>query len=97
MNPHPHAIMHATATRLHVTVEKLMTERTMTPARGRAIAMYLVRKHLGWSYPEIGRFFSRDHTTVMVAELKIRRDLDDPATAGHIAAIEAALAALEAA
>lgn len=33
-------------------------------AEARQLAMSLIRQHLGWSYPRIGRLFSRDHQTV---------------------------------
>jgi chromosomal replication initiator protein len=40
-------------------------------ALGRQMAMYLGRKHLGLSLPEIGRYFARDHTTVLASVRKI--------------------------
>jgi chromosomal replication initiator protein len=40
-------------------------------ALGRQMAMYLGRKHLGLSLPEIGRYFGRDHTTVLASVRKI--------------------------
>ena len=36
--------------------------------------MYLVRDMLGMSYPEMGRFFCKDHTTVMSAVRKVEAD-----------------------
>ena len=36
-------------------------------AMPRQIAMYLVRRHCGLSYPEIGQRFGRHHTTVLHA------------------------------
>lgn len=39
--------------------------RTVTQAR--QLAMYLSRLVCGWSYPEVGIAFGRDHTTIMSA------------------------------
>lgn len=39
--------------------------------RARQLAMFLCRKHLSASLPEIGRFFGRDHTTVMASVRKV--------------------------
>lgn len=50
--------------------------RTRVAVRARQIAMYLIRERLGLSYPEVGRLFSRDHTTVLYAVRKIRADLE---------------------
>lgn len=33
----------------------------------RSVAMLMIRASLGWSFPQIGRLFGRDHTTVMAA------------------------------
>lgn len=41
----------------------------------RHVAMFLVRKHTGHSFPEIGRRFRRDHTTVQHACRKIESRL----------------------
>jgi chromosomal replication initiator protein len=39
----------------------------------RQIAMYLLRRHCGLSYPEIGRHFRRHHTTALHSDRLIRR------------------------
>ena len=50
-----------------MTREQLMAkDRHKLIARARAIAMRLVRDE-GYSFPEIGTYFGRDHTTVMSA------------------------------
>ncbi|MFZ9887110.1 MAG: helix-turn-helix domain-containing protein, partial [Myxococcota bacterium] len=42
----------------------------------RQVAMYLARKHIGASLPEIGRAFGgRDHTTVLSSVRKIEASL----------------------
>ncbi len=43
----------------------------------RQIAMYLVRHHTSLSFPEIGRAFKRDHTTVLSADQRITKGLAD--------------------
>ncbi len=55
--------------------------RTKQLVMPRQIAMYLARKHTGLSLPEIGkRFGGRDHTTVLHAVRKVKRQLgEDPA------------------
>jgi chromosomal replication initiator protein len=48
------------------------TARTATP---RQIAMYLLRRHCGVSYPEIGRRFNRHHTTVLHSDRLVQRKI----------------------
>jgi chromosomal replication initiator protein len=45
--------------------------RSQTVVNARHVAIYLVRTRLGNSYPEIGRVFGRDHSTVLMAVRKI--------------------------
>lgn len=42
-------------------------DRHRTPAAARQCCMFVVRSQLGLSFPEIGREFARDHTTVISA------------------------------
>jgi len=51
--------------------------RQRTVARPRQLAMYLARTLLAHSYPEIGRAFGRDHTTVIAACQRIQELLPD--------------------
>jgi len=51
--------------------------RITTP---RQIAMYLVRRHCGLSYPEIGRRFSRHHTTALHSDRVVQKQLVDNAS-----------------
>lgn len=46
----------------------------------RHIAMYLCRKHLGTSYPNLGKEFGRDHSTVQYACRAIGAEMKEP---GH--------------
>lgn len=43
--------------------------------------MYLARKHTEMSYPEIGRFMGKNHSTVILAERRIRQMLQQNANA----------------
>lgn len=53
-----------------VPVLELLSKRRHNSTE-RHIAMYLSVKLLGCSYPEVGRAFGRDHTTVMYAVKKL--------------------------
>lgn len=65
--------------------------------RPRMVAMYLARKLIKMSYPEIGRRFGgRDHSTVMFAVKKIDRlHQEDTRITKAITVIESRLSALE--
>lgn len=69
----PEDVVKAVCAEYGVTPSELLShDRHAYLARARMVAMYLARKHVGSSYPELGRFFSkRDHTTVMSACRKI--------------------------
>lgn len=49
----------------------------------RRAAMKRVRAELGYSYPQIGRLFNRDHTTVMYALRGKRRSSRPPRCCPH--------------
>jgi hypothetical protein len=51
--------------------------RSKGVAAARAMAMALVRRRTRLSYPELGRVFGRDHTTVMVAVKKAEREMPE--------------------
>lgn len=56
-----------------VSIEDLISRnRHKNTAAARHEIMYWIRTSLGWSYPEIGKLFERDHTTVMQAYRKVR-------------------------
>lgn len=48
--------------------------RSKTLAEARSVAMWAARHRLGWSFPELGRAFDRNHTTIMynVGEVELR-------------------------
>jgi len=64
--------------------------RIKSLALPRQIAMYLCRKHVKSSYPEIGhKFGGKDHSTVVHAFNKILRDIEsDSSLRDHVEAIE---------
>jgi chromosomal replication initiator protein len=57
-----------------VSVESITAHgRSQSVADARALAMWIVRRTFGYSYPELGRIFERDHTTCMAAVRKVDR------------------------
>jgi chromosomal replication initiator protein len=71
------AVMEDTASRAGLSLQELRSlDRSATLAKTRAIAMWRVRQ-LGLSYPEIGRLFGRDHTSVIAAVRKIDATLPE--------------------
>ena len=70
----PESIVHVVATHYGITREQLKGKRrTNSVALPRQMAMYLMRRMTTLSLSEIGRFFDRDHTTVIHACEKIER------------------------
>lgn len=68
--------------------------RTRHIARPRQIAMYLCRKLLNASYPEIGRAFGgKDHTTALNANKRIEALKGDADVAPHLDSLERSLSA----
>jgi len=74
------------ATRYRVRVSDIdSTSRRHEVVLPRQVAMYLSRRLTARSFPELGRSFKKDHTTVMHAFEKIRdRCLSDPTFAADI-------------
>jgi len=59
-----------------IAKEDLMSKsRKKKVALPRQIIMYLFKKELKMSYPEIGEYFNRDHTTALHAFNKISKDI----------------------
>lgn len=75
----PEAILKVVALQYGVRVTDLKTgKRTKEHTVPRQIAMYLLRRHLVMSYPEIGKYMGgKDHTTVLHAVTKVARLLRD--------------------
>lgn len=63
----------------------LSTDRSVTVARARQVAMFLAREHTGQSLPAIARRFGgRTHTTVLNACRRIAQRLDEDAEAREV-------------
>ena len=77
--PTPSLIIAETA-RYHNISEDVIrgTQRNKGSAEARQIAMYLIRKLTNLSLPDIGKEFSRDHTTVIHAVKKVETAMADP-------------------
>src|SRR5690606_31808141 len=68
----PERILKLVAGYFNVKVSELKGRgRARAIAYPRQLAMFLARKHTGMSYPELGRAFGKDHTTIINAYQKI--------------------------
>ncbi len=76
----PEKVMQAVARLYAIRVVDLKgTRKVKGIAFPRQIAMYLARKHTNLSFPDLGRSFNRDNSTVQYACKKIRQQIDkDP-------------------
>ena len=73
------AITGQIAARLHVDCEQILSvSRVQHVAFVRQLAMYLGRKKTGASWHVLGKFFNRDHATVIHACNVIQRRMSDP-------------------
>lgn len=69
-------ILAITAEYFKISVDELRGPGKARPlAQARQISMYLCRELTDLSLPKIGETFDRDHTTVMYAERKIRKEM----------------------
>ena len=76
--PTPSLIISQVCKFYSVEEEKLRgTQRTRGISEARQVAMYLIRKLTRLSLPDIGREFSKDHTTVMHSINKVEMSLKD--------------------
>lgn len=72
LNPTPEMIIREVSRYYCIPVEKLQgSGRSKDMVLPRQVAMYLVREMTDYSLPEIGKVFSRDHTTVLHSINKI--------------------------
>lgn len=61
-------IVEAVAVHYHLSASAIYDlGRTPRPSRARQVAMFLIRSKLKLSYPRIGKFMGRDHTTIISA------------------------------
>ena len=72
-------IMEVTADYFHITLDTLTgAGKTRAVAHARQLAMYLCRELTDLSLPKIGsEFGGKDHTTVMYADRKIRKEMTE--------------------
>ncbi len=77
----PEDVMNAVSQQFNLRPRDLRSDkrspRFTTP---RQIAMYLVRRHCGLSYPEIGRRFAKHHTTALHSDRVIQKQLGESAS-----------------
>jgi|GEM_PF-236403 len=87
-------IQRAVCTHFHLRPADLLSkDRHKTTAFARHVAMYLCKQKLPVSFPEVGRAFGKDHTTVMSAVRKVETLREqDPQARAHLEAIEKKLA-----
>lgn len=70
--PTPPRILQAVANYYSIPVEQIVgSRRSKDTVQPRQVSMYLVRELTNYSLPEIGKVFSRDHTTVLHSINKI--------------------------
>ena len=75
-SPEAQDVLQLVAEAYEVTINELLgRQRVHRLVLPRHVAMFLVRKHTDHSFPEIGRRFRRDHTTVQHACRKIESHL----------------------
>lgn len=65
------------ATEHHISVDAMMS-RSRQPdlVRARVRAMAVLRWSTGWSLPDLGRLFGRDHTTILAAVRSYEAELN---------------------
>ncbi len=72
MNPTPEIVVTEVSRYFNISEEEITGKnRSKETVYPRQIAMYLIRELVKTSYPDIGKFFGRDHTTVMHSVNKI--------------------------
>jgi len=77
----PEDVMNAVSRQFNVRLRELRsTGRSPRVTTPRQIAMYLVRRHCGLSYPEIGRRFARHHTTALHSDRVVQEQLGENAS-----------------
>lgn len=92
-SPTPESILAAVAQSWGVTEEDLKgTRRPKHLVTPRHVAMWMIRRHCELSFPELGRLFSKDHSTIQHAVDKIESMLEsDVGLRGQIQGIERGL------
>lgn len=98
MKPSLQDIEWVVRTKFKLTREQIRLPRqgsTRKIFRPRQIAMFLARELNGASYPKIGQYWGRDHTTAVAAYRRIQSLVQaNPKVAGHVEECRAALASV---
>ena len=83
------AALQAVSTRTRVPIAEILGRNRRPPiAAARHEAVWRVRLATGWSLPRLGRFFKRDHTTVLHSLRKMeKRSARDPELRTYMAAL----------
>ncbi len=55
--------------------EVLEHRRSKSLDEARAITAWVLRQRFGFSYPELGKFLGRDHTSIISAVKRVEREL----------------------
>lgn len=77
----PEEVMSAVAQQFNLRPRDLRSgKRSARFTTPRQIAMYLVRRHCGLSYPEVGRRFAKHHTTALHSDRVIQSQLGENAS-----------------
>ena len=85
LNPTPEMIIREVSRYYCIPVEKLRgSGRSKDMVLPRQVAMYLVREMTDYSLPEIGKVFSRDHTTVLHSINKVENYLKETSEMDNI-------------
>jgi chromosomal replication initiator protein len=78
--PTPEELVEVVARHFGIRLRELRSRsRASRCSIPRQIAIYLLRRHCGLSYPEVGRHFRRHHTTVLHADRLMQRRIDSDA------------------
>lgn len=81
MNPLAKAEAERAGALYGLTVDEVMSRsRTKTVFEARAIAVWVLRQRNGFSYPELGRMFGRDHNTMMNSIQRVETELRENST-----------------
>lgn len=81
VNPTPEIIVQEVTKYYNISSDKIMSKnKTKDTVEARQVAMYLVRELTNYSLPETGKYFQRDHTTVMHAISKIEKQIKEHET-----------------
>ncbi len=78
-------IIKRVAKKYDISQEDLMSKnRTKTVSDARTLAIYIIRRVTGMSFPELGKLFNRDHSTIITANTK----LSDRISENHLLELE---------